>query len=169
MKNQWTVGKAGMEARQVRILQKHWHRAPLFGAAVSLVRRCQCNDPLAIARDGYQADVRGRTFVAVLCDEIARATQFEGEVGSPKNQRVTHESFGSVPHTNVCTVWWSAPRCWAWSSNVTSARNSGGIRGRLKLNRRPPARAPLLVGGLLGGRLVRRKVLRCRHLRADIP
>ena len=56
MKNQWTVDKAGMEARQVRILQKHWHRAPLFGAVVSLASRCQRNDPLAIARDGSQAD-----------------------------------------------------------------------------------------------------------------
>ena len=89
------VDKYRLRCTSVRILQKHWHRVPLFGAAVSLAGRCQRNDPLAIARDGYQADVRGRTFAAVLCDEIARATQFEGEIGSPENQRVTHESFGS--------------------------------------------------------------------------
>ena len=40
---------------------------------------------------------------------------------------------------------------------------------RLSLSRRPPARAPLLVEGLLGGSRSHRKVLRRWHLQGDEP
>ena len=40
-------------------------------------------------------------------------------------------------------------------------------RSRLSLSRRPPARAPRLVEGLLGGSRPHRKVLRRQHLHGD--
>ena len=56
------------------------------------------------------------------------------------------------------------------SKKVADVPVAGLPRGsRLSLSRRPPARAPLLVGGLLGGSRPHRKVLRRWHLQADEP
>ena len=140
-------------------------RADLFGGG-DITRPPSGGSPLperepleaefALALDLFIDVARRRGIIPVL---MTQATLSDG---SP-DAEVTRFNDYLVPRTNVCTILPPAGR--PLREEAADVLVPGKWRGnRLSLSRRPPARAPLVVGGLLGGSQFDRKVLKRRDL-----
>ena len=71
--------------------------------------------------------------------------------------------------TQMCARFSPSRSAAPWEEGADALVPANQRCSRLSLSRRPPARAPLLVEGLLGGSRSHRKVLRCWHLQGDEP
>ena len=71
--------------------------------------------------------------------------------------------------TQMCARFSPSRSAAPWEEGADALVPANQRCSRLSLSRRPPARAPLLVEGLLGGSRSHRKVLRRWHLQGDEP
>ena len=71
--------------------------------------------------------------------------------------------------TQMCARFSPSRSAAPWEEGADALVPANQRCSRLSLSRRPPARAPLLVEGLLGGSRSHRKVLMRWHLQGDEP